>query len=283
MNGDNTVWNDDGTYTSSKVVYDGGIKLSDAGLGKTPPPTYLHERQEYTFKVEGLDLSTFETLGVRATSTSTAGGSIKWVDSGPEDVPVDTGHAGDLLWEENFDNYAIQQDHGSWGVVDLTSRGQMDGHAWAVSDGNGGWNAVTGEVVKGEAFPGSIDSTSGDFWLDTQNSPGGINIANWFHDDTGGKFQFSMDIGTHDFGTGNMQETNPNASLDLKIDGQVIHTFKFADFPVNDVMKHYDLVVDVGNGDVAGNHLIELVDTTPSTNDFVGFAVDTLQVHDWLV
>jgi hypothetical protein len=85
------------------------------------------------------------------------------------------------------------------------------------------------------------------------------------------------------FGTGNMQETNPNASLDLKIDGQVIHTFKFADFPVNDVMKHYDLVVDVGNGDVAGNHLIELVDTTPSTNDFVGFAVDTLQVHDWLV
>src|SRR5262245_52264228 len=34
MNGSNVVWNDDGTFTAAKEVYDGGIKLSDAGLGK---------------------------------------------------------------------------------------------------------------------------------------------------------------------------------------------------------------------------------------------------------
>jgi hypothetical protein len=89
MNGDNVVWNDDGTSTTSKEVYDGGIKLSDAGLGHGDGSTFLSAdgTSDYVFTVDGLDMSLFETLGVRATSTSTAGGSIKWVDEDPSDPP----------------------------------------------------------------------------------------------------------------------------------------------------------------------------------------------------
>jgi uncharacterized repeat protein (TIGR01451 family) len=87
MNGANVVWADTGTSTSAMELYDGGIKLSDAGLGPVPPPTYLNaDSAPYSFTVNGLNITKFDILGVRATSTSTEGGSIKWVD----DCPVES-------------------------------------------------------------------------------------------------------------------------------------------------------------------------------------------------
>jgi hypothetical protein len=83
MNGANVEWKDDGTFSSSQQAYDGGIKLSSAGLGNPPPATYLHAGDDYQFNVANLDLSLFPTLGVRATSTTSSGGSIKWFDDCP--------------------------------------------------------------------------------------------------------------------------------------------------------------------------------------------------------
>ena len=88
MNGSNVVWNDDGTSTTAKEVYDGGIKLSDAGLGHGTATYLTADGTDYTFTVANLDLSQFSTLGVRATSTSTAEGSIKWVDDEPYEPPT---------------------------------------------------------------------------------------------------------------------------------------------------------------------------------------------------
>src|SRR3954447_20856599 len=88
MNGADVVWNPDGTSTTVKETWDGGVKLSDPGLTKTPPPTYLtadtHDAyaDSVTFTAF-VDITKFSTLGVRATSTSTAEGSIKWVDETP--------------------------------------------------------------------------------------------------------------------------------------------------------------------------------------------------------
>src|SRR3954447_5836478 len=105
MNGADVVWNPDGTSTTVKETWDGGVKLSDPGLTKTPPPTYLtaatHDAysHSYTFDMSGdlLHLANatsgnniFSTLGVRATSTSTAEGSIKWVDTGESPPPQPT-------------------------------------------------------------------------------------------------------------------------------------------------------------------------------------------------
>jgi hypothetical protein len=65
----------------SGEAWDGGLKLSSAGLGPDGinKSTYLTAGETYVF-TGTLDFATLDTLGVRATSTSTAGGSIKGVD-----------------------------------------------------------------------------------------------------------------------------------------------------------------------------------------------------------
>ena len=44
-------------------------------------------------------------------------------------------------------------------------------------------------------------------------------------------------------------------------------------------MAHFDIVADTG---AAGAHTLELVDVTANASNF-GFALDTIQVHDWFV
>ncbi len=88
MNGSNVAWADDGTPYSLNELYDGGIKLSDAGLGSTTKPTYLTADPSDTFPSDfhvtaNVNINNFPILGVRATSTSTLEGSIKWVDEHP--------------------------------------------------------------------------------------------------------------------------------------------------------------------------------------------------------
>jgi hypothetical protein len=281
MNGANTVWGNDGSSTTAKEVWDGGIKLSDPGLGHGTD-TYLTAGSDFHFSA-AVNMSDIVDLGVRATSTSTAEGSIKWVDEhGTEPAP--TPHAGDLLFQENFDSYAKQADHGSWYETNLgVGSLQNDNlyHGWANEQGTGAY----GEIVQGQGILNSIESSSGGWWLDTQNSPGGINISNWFHDPTGGAFKFEFDIGIHDFGTGPMQETASDAKLEVKVDGQLVKTITYADLAATpEQMVHQSFVVNnVGNGGAAGNHTINFHDVTPSTGNFVGFALDTIAIHDWVV
>jgi VCBS repeat-containing protein len=71
----------------TSVDWDGAYVLSTAGLGKTPPDSYLTEGESISFTVAGLDIDSIDNLGLRATSTSTAEGSIKWVGTEPD--PVD--------------------------------------------------------------------------------------------------------------------------------------------------------------------------------------------------
>ncbi|KRE03774.1 hypothetical protein ASE61_09075 [Bosea sp. Root670] len=69
----------------SGVDWDGAIKLSDPGLGKAgwDKPTALTAGESYVFDT-ALNWSTLDDLGIRATSTSTAEGSIKGVDGSAE-------------------------------------------------------------------------------------------------------------------------------------------------------------------------------------------------------
>jgi uncharacterized repeat protein (TIGR01451 family) len=127
MNGANVVWDDNGNSTGKQITYDGGVKLSDAGLGHGTA-TFLEAGETYSFTVANLDLSEFATLGVRATSTSTQGGSIKWVDEHPGEPPTEPNaaltidknaaestvdHAGQVI------HYTIDVDNA--GNVDLTN------------------------------------------------------------------------------------------------------------------------------------------------------------------
>ena len=115
MNGANVVWNDDGTSTIAKEVYDGGIKLSDAGLGHGTDTYLTANGTDYSFTVANLDLSLFATIGVRATSTSTAEGSIKWVDDDPVEPPTELAFDGlsSNAWR-SFNKDGTPDGNGDW-------------------------------------------------------------------------------------------------------------------------------------------------------------------------
>lgn len=70
-------------------AWDGGVKLSSAGIGKegAAKATYLQTGESYAAVGVAVSWSTITHLGVRATTTSTAEGSIKGVDT---DGPVTT-------------------------------------------------------------------------------------------------------------------------------------------------------------------------------------------------
>ena len=149
MNGSNVLWNDDGTSTVKDETYDGGVKLSDAGLGSTPPLTYLTAGgADYTFKVDNLDLTHFSTLGVRATSTSTLEGSIKWVDEHPYTPPPPPETVA-------FDGLS----QGAWGTPDA---------------GAGHWDTTTYQTT--DLYEGIFDidaggNIDGDSLLEVLNQP----------------------------------------------------------------------------------------------------------------
>jgi hypothetical protein len=72
----------------SGEAWDGGLKLSNAGIGTEglAKETYLQEGESVVRTVK-LNWDSLDTFGIRATSTTTAGGSIKAVDG---DAVVDT-------------------------------------------------------------------------------------------------------------------------------------------------------------------------------------------------
>ena len=181
------------------------------------------------------------------------------------DVTAPVPHAGNELFSENFDGLTTAP---QFGVVDLAA------HGWT--------NAGHSEL--GENGYGNIASTSGAYWLDTQNSPGPIDIAHAFVDPTGGKAQVSVDIGTQALEyMGQAYATDANGLLQFKVDGAVVKEFTAADVKAeaggDNTLAHFDFLIDTG---AAGNHTIEIVDASTQVG-FTGFSVDSLSIHDWLV
>src|SRR6476620_170393 len=89
MNGDNTIWAD-GTSTLEPIVWDDYAKLSSPGLGVegTNKTRFIGSGETQTFDLSvfvltSFDPTTFDTLGVRATSVNGTG-TIKWVDTTPD-------------------------------------------------------------------------------------------------------------------------------------------------------------------------------------------------------
>jgi len=222
----------------------------------------------FTLKSDAIDFDYFVQIGNRGTW------SVAHVDvTAPPPEP----HQGDLLFSENFDGYINLSDAPQFGVIDLNAKNGWTGAAHTELGANGYAN---------------IPTTSGDdvsaYWLDTQNSPGPIDISHGFDDPTGGQVQLSFDISLQNIDyQGKHYETDPNAAIEFRIDGNAVASISYGDL-INDVgfnaMKHFDVVASTG---AAGNHTLEIADLTNTYQDpnsgFTGFAVDTIQVHDWLV
>jgi hypothetical protein len=97
---------------------------------------------------------------------------------------------------------------------------------------------------------GGIDATSGGFWFDTQNSPGGAHISHEFADATaaggGVTSVLSFDITTQSLNfNGQHYATDPNATFEFRIDGNTVKQFNADDFTAGE-RQHFDVAI---NGD----------------------------------
>jgi hypothetical protein len=208
----------------------------------------------------GFDISSSSFTGSFDYSVQTANGT--WTTA-----HVNVAHEGASLLTENFDT---QTSDPVWGYGDMTQTG------WTNNNG------LQTELIN-QAYAGPhITATSGAYMLDTQASPGGVDLSHAFTDATGGAAELSFDIGIQAFAPN--YSTDPNAALDFKVDGNVVAHITYADVLLatggqTDVLAHFDIVFNDG---AAGAHVLEIVDVTGQPGN-VGFALDSVQIHDWVI
>jgi hypothetical protein len=225
-----------------------GIKLNADGV------TYTVENGDFDYSVQIGNKGTWSTAHV---------------DVAP--------HEGKLLFADSFEGYTnVQTSDGSggWAAVEL-SKGD-----WTTSSGTG-----QTEVTHTGYF-GVVDSSDGNYWLDTQGTSGGIDIAHQFTDPNGGQVKVSFDLSTENFAPANITAgTDPNAAFQFKIDDTVVATITVQDIltksgGLDNKMVNFDFIVDV----TAGEHTLHLADVTPADHASpFGFALDNVQVHDWII
>jgi hypothetical protein len=180
------------------------------------------------------------------------------------------GHVGASLFTENFDGLATNAANPQFAVVDLSAHGWTGAaHTELGANGYGGIATTSGTATSA-------------YWLDTQNSPGGIDISHTFTSDKS-HVELSFDIGTQSLDyQGNHYATDPNAKFDFKIDGKVVAELTAAQVDAAahgpDHMAHFEVAANVG----VGAHTLELVDATANPG-YAGFAVDSIHIHDLIV
>jgi hypothetical protein len=123
------------------VDWDGGLKLSSTGLGTAGvnKTTYLTAGEHYDVLAADVSWDSLGTLGVRATSTSTAEGSIKGVDTGGTVTLAPQISVDDVTVTEGVDAnavFTVSLNHAY--LYDITiSYGTSNGSAQDVSDYTG--------------------------------------------------------------------------------------------------------------------------------------------------
>ena len=220
----------------------------------------------YTITGDGTDFQYMVQIGNKGT----------W-STADVDVTAPKPHAGSAVFAENFDDYAqaqVYQDNG----VDVFATVDLAAHGWTT-------NAISELGANGY---GSIKSTSGGFWLDTMNSPGQVDISHAFTDSTvavGGKtsvLSFDAAMQNLDY-HGQNYHTDPAGSFEFRVDGVTVAKVTAADFAGHgdNNMVHFD--INIGAYAAAGqNHTLTLVDTSAAPG-YTGFAVDSIQIHDWII
>ena len=227
----------------------------------------------YTITGNATDFDYFVQIGNKGT----------W-STGHVDVTAPEAHAGPALFTENFDGYgdSVQQTYQDGGVdvfaaVDLTAANQ--------------WQSTGSDATKSELGAngyGDIETTSGGFWFDTQNSPGQVNISHAFTDTSaavdGKTATLSFDAAFQDLDyKGTHYETDVNSGFQFQVDGNVVATVMASDLQFDGDANHNNMVhfefdlADYGVGD----HTLSLVGIGAS--GFTGLAVDSIQINDWVV
>jgi Ca2+-binding RTX toxin-like protein len=177
MNGTSTVWEDDGTASSEKLVWDSYLKDSLS--------TVLTAGQTQVLDApEGFDPEVFGVLGVRATTSI---GSIKWVDDSAQKVTLP---AAPVLTVDNatvslaFDALAGEIAGADADATDIDSEDAAITFALVGTvpqDGDANplfsIDATTGQIsltAEGAAYIGSTGASFTSYALDVQASDGAL-------------------------------------------------------------------------------------------------------------
>ena len=128
-----------------------------------------------------------------------------------------------------------------------------------------------------------MKSTSGDFWLDTQNSIGPINLSHTFINSAaaasdGVTAVLSFDIAKQNLGA--IGTTDPNATFEFRVDDKVIK-IAAADIDAFNTMQHFEVKLAEYTDLSDSTHTLSLVDTTGFM--YIGFAVNSIQINDWVI
>ena len=226
----------------------------------------------YTLGADATDFNYFVQMGNKGT----------WSEA-HVDVTAPVPQLGGSLFTENFDHDTIDTFQSSG--VDTSASIDLVKEGWTGTGHNDNFGFTTVSEVVGNGKLGGIESTSGDYWLDTQNTPGGIDISHTFTDSTaavGDKTSvLSFDIAKMNIEwDGLPYQTDQNASFSFKIDGEVVKEIHASDLETPNQMQRFD--IDLGSYANAGfTHTLELHDTSPA--GYFGFAVDSIQIRDWIV
>lgn len=194
--------------------------------------------------------------------------------------PVVTAHLGGDLFSENFDNIpgAVYDDPPGTPVFEIVDLNAA--HGWV-----GAANTELGANNYGGIPNTSVPAVPPTFWLDTQNTPGPINISHAFNDTTapvaGKTAVLSFDVAKQSLDYNSVHyQTAADASLEFRIDGVMVKTITAAELATPNAMTHYD--VDIATYTAVGTaHTLTLVDTSPTVS-VTGFAVDSIVIHDWM-
>jgi hypothetical protein len=235
----------------------------------------------FTFTDEAIDFNYFVQIGNKGTwSVAHVDVTAPPAPPAPEPEP----HLGDTLFSEYFDHAPIQtfwsNGKETSATINLVSEG------WTGTGHNDQFGFTDVSEVGMDGVLGGIKAASGQFFLDTQNTPGGIDISRTFTDSTdavgGTTSVLSFDIGKMAVNWDGVDfATASDAMFEFRIDGQTVKQFDASDFANFNKMEHFD--IDIGAYANAGSeHTLELVDTS-ATDGYFGFAVDSIQIHDWVI
>lgn len=200
MNGSTTVWEDDGTSSSEKIVWDDYLKLSSTGLGSAGETkiTFVSAGETVEFDAGDFDPAVYTTLGVRATSVN-GGDSIKWADTEPvvgggDTTPPtltvnivdaslnDTDNVSEVTFEFSEDVAGFEESDVTVTGGVLSDFQQVDGNTWTATftadddfDGTGSVSVVAGSYTDLAGNSGGAGSDTVD--IDTENPTVTVDIV----------------------------------------------------------------------------------------------------------
>ncbi len=195
-------------------------------------------------------------------------------------------HRGETLFAENFDEARVAT-FDSNGVT-VSADINLAAAGWTGESGHGIGIGAGTEVGISEALS-SLKATSGTQYLDTQNTPGNVDISHTFTDTTaavnGKTAVLSFDIGRMALNwNGTDFATDSDAKFEFRVDGHTVAEFDAVDFASANVLQHFDVDIMATDYNASNTHTLELIDTTDASHtNYFGFAVDSIKVSDWVV